>query len=213
MGLASHIEYTQLRPDILWSEVENMCRKSIENGFPALCIPPWMIKQARAALAESEVKVASVASYPNGFGMKISKWTETLQISGEGAHEIGIPVNISQLKSGDMDGLRSELLGLGLQSNEKDYVLKIIVETSLLDFAELDIICGLIVQAPPKFVQISTVFSEVGPDLEKVEHLRDMLPPEIKLKVAGKQFSYENAVKLLEMGVDRIGTPTIITEP
>ena len=213
MDLAPHLELTSLRIDTSWAEVERLCRQAVENGCPAVCGPSWMIQKVKAELKGTPVKYASVANFPYGFGFKISKWTETLQMAGEGVDEIGIPLNISQLKSGEVDQVKAEVLGLGLQSGLKEYVLKIIVETNLLDFAELDIICGLLMLSPPRFVQISTVESKIGPDLDKVEHLRDMLPKEVGLKVAGSDFTYEQASKLVEMGVERIGTKTIITKP
>ena len=57
--IASHTEYTLLQPGTTLKEIEQLCKKAIENNVAAVCLPPLLVEKAKSFTSGSGVRTAA----------------------------------------------------------------------------------------------------------------------------------------------------------
>jgi deoxyribose-phosphate aldolase len=205
MNIASYIDHTLLKPTILTSDIENLCREAYEYGFAAVCVPPPFIKRSKVLLAPTAVKVATVIGFPFGYSVIEAKLAEAVMAIVDGADELDMVINLAALKNGDLAYLEKEInvvLEL-VRTNKK--VLKVIIESGILTKEEIVNCCRLYGNAGVDFVKTSTGYAEKGASAEDVQLIRKHLPSNIRVKASGGIRTYEFARQLVEAGADRLG--------
>ena len=78
MTLNAYIDHTILKPTTLVADIEKLCAEAVEYGFAAVCVPPNFVKTAKALVAGSAVKVATVIGFPFGYSAVESKIAEII---------------------------------------------------------------------------------------------------------------------------------------
>ena len=101
MSYAAIIDHTLLRPDATRDDILAVCAEAREFGFASVCINPYWVPTAAAALSGTPVKVCTVVGFPLGATLSEAKVAETEAAVRAGAHEIDMVQNIGALKSGD----------------------------------------------------------------------------------------------------------------
>jgi len=205
MEVEKYIDHSLLKANILRSEVETLCNEAIEHNFAAVCIPPYFVSQAVKLLESKDVKVATVIGFPLGFESTTSKVEEIKRALDMGADELDVVVNIAAVKNADWHFVKNDIETVTRASHMKGKVVKLILETSLLEFDELEKLCEICAKLEVDFVKTSSGF-EGGATVQVVKKMRDLLPKEIKIKASGGIRNYEDAVALIEAGADRLGT-------
>ena len=114
-------------------------------------------------------------------------------------------LNIGQLKSGLLDAVKKDIQGLARLAHRHGALLKVILETCLLSDEEKVIACKLSMQAGADFVKTSTGFSTGGATVEDVQLMRETVGPKLGVKASGGIRSYEDAIKMVKAGANRIG--------
>jgi deoxyribose-phosphate aldolase len=86
------IDLTSLEPGDTPEKIDALCRSAVtpHGHVAAVCIVPGFVKQARAALAGTGVKVATVIDFPEGLGSPEDIMRETEMVVREGAEEIDV---------------------------------------------------------------------------------------------------------------------------
>ena len=103
---------------------------------------------------------------------------------------------------------RSRLLLTVIREVKKacgDKHLKVIIEACLLTEEEKVRACELSVKAGADFVKTSTGFSTGGAKAEDVALMRKTVGPDMGVKAAGGIRTYEDAMKMIEAGANRLG--------
>jgi deoxyribose-phosphate aldolase len=205
MNIASYIDHTLLKPAILTSDIENLCREAYEYGFAAVCVPPPFVKRSKVLLSPTAVKVATVIGFPFGYSVIEAKLAETVMAIVDGADELDMVINLPALKNGDLSYLEKEInLVLDMVRTNKK-VLKVIIESGILTKDEIVTCCKLYADAGVDFVKTSTGYAEKGASAEDVQLIRQNLPSNIRVKASGGIRTYEFARQLVEAGADRLG--------
>lgn len=207
--VAKHLDYTLLKFGASQSEVENLCQQGVEKQVAAICIPPLYVAFAKSCVKGTPVKVCTVAGFPMGYQPLSVKLKEMETYAHEGAEEIDVVFSLSAFRSGDESYVRKELQTLAKQAKALGVVLKVIIESGLLSLAEVEKVCHYCAEAEVDYVKTSTGFAGVGAELEKVQRMRQVLPPSIRIKASGSIRTLEQAVAFLTAGADRIGTSTL----
>ncbi|MEJ8758007.1 deoxyribose-phosphate aldolase [Pontibacter sp. H259] len=203
--LASYIDHTILKPDATESQVLQICDEARKYNFAAVCIPPCYVHAAAERLKGTNVQVATVVGFPLGYNHPKVKFLETHQAIADGATEIDVVINISDLKSGKYSDVENELSELAKFCHLKEAELKVIIETALLTDNEIVKACELCANAGVDYVKTSTGFAAAGATVPHVELMRRVLPSHIKIKAAGGIRTYEDAQALIKAGADRLG--------
>jgi len=206
--LAERIDHTVLGPDVAPERVEELCAEAARYKLYAVCVNPCYIRLAKEELKETTVKVAAVIGFPQGATLPQVKAFEAKEAVDAGADELDMVVNIAALKAKDYRAMLEEIVGVreAVAKAPRRIILKVILETALLD--EEQKIAGAILAkaAGADFVKTSTGFGPGGATVEDVKLLKETVGSGVGVKAAGGIRDYETAVAMIEAGADRIGT-------
>ncbi|OAV45770.1 deoxyribose-phosphate aldolase [Lewinella sp. 4G2] len=199
------IDHTFLAAECTGADVDRICQEALDHGFRAVCVPPYFVTRAQKLLSGSDVLLATVVAFPNGYQETAVKVQEIRRAMDEGADELDIVINIAAVKSGDWSYVRSDIESVSTTARLKGKVSKLIVEASTLTEEELKQVCDICNDVKPNFVKTSTG-SRGGATVEQVKFLRANLVEEIKIKASGGIRDKAFAEELVAAGADRIGT-------
>lgn len=210
LNISKYIDYTLLKADAGIDMFKKLCSEAAENKFYSVCVPPYIIKACKEFLVGSDVKIATVISFPLGYCATDNKVAETKLAIGSGADEIDCVMNISAFKSGDSGYVEREFALLRAASENK--VLKVIIETCCLTPEEIASASRIAAQAGADFVKTSTGYGVYGARTEDIKIIKDSVPAHIKIKASGGIKTLQQAVAFIEAGASRIGTSSLLTE-
>ncbi len=204
MNAAKYIDHTLLKPEVTGKEIAELCEEAHENGFFSVCIQPSWVKTAAEKLAESEVKVCTVIGFPHGATTSEVKAFETKDAIANGADEVDMVINIGQLKAGNLDYVKEDIKSV-VDAANKEALVKVIIESSLLNEDEIITVSKLCKEAGADFVKTSTGFNGGGATVEAVALMRLTVGEDMGVKASGGVRSAEDAMKMIEVGATRIG--------
>lgn len=205
MQIPEMIDHTLLKADSTKDKVEILCKEAIDNNFAAVCVNPFYVKHCSNLLKGSSVKVATVIGFPLGATTKEVKAFETMNAINNGAEEIDMVINIGALKDKDYLTLREDIQAV-LDETKDKAILKVIIETSLLDESEIRKICEICLDIGVDYVKTSTGFSTGGATVENVKFIKSIVKDRAKIKASGGIRDLDTARKMIEAGADRLGT-------
>lgn len=205
MDIASYIDHTILKPTTSPEDIKTVCAEAMEYNFAAVCIPPPFVKNALMLLKDSNVKIATVAGFPFGYSIAGAKLVEIQQAMEDGADELDVVVNLAALKSKSWSYLESEISRLTTAVHQQGRMIKVIIESGILDDKEIIRCCEIYAKAGVDFLKTSTGYAEKGATIEAVQLMRRHLPSDISIKASGGIRTYEFARQLVAAGADRLG--------
>lgn len=205
--ILEHVDHTLLLQTATWEEIRQICDDAIQYQTASVCIPPSYVKQA-SEYVQGSVPVCTVIGFPNGYMTTKAKEFETRDAIANGASEIDMVINVGWLKDKKYDLITEEIRILKAVCGDK--ILKVIIETCLLEEEEKIKMCEIVTEAGADYIKTSTGFSSGGATFEDVELFARHVGPQVKIKAAGGITSMEDARRFLELGADRLGTSRII---
>lgn len=205
MNLSKYIEHTNLSPGITGNDVEQLIQEATEHGFHGICVPPFWVKKARRDLGKSACQLVTVAGFPLGYQMTETKISDIDLALRDGADEIDMVWHISAFKS-QMIWPKIEIAKASSLVHDAGKLLKVIIETAYLSSEEIKTAALICRDAGADFVKTSTGFAPSGARLEDVRLIREVLPPEVRIKASGGIKTKEQATAFVLAGADRIGT-------
>lgn len=172
-----HVDHTQLKAYATWEDIEKLCREAVEYETASVCIPPCYISRVKEAFKDS-LKICTVVGFPLGYSVTEAKVAETRQAVADGADEIDMVVNISDVKNKDFDKVEKEIAAL--KEAADGHVLKVIIETCYLTEDEKIAMCRAVTNAKADFIKTSTGFGTGGATLEDVRLFKENIGPGAK---------------------------------
>lgn len=201
--IAHYIDHTLLKPVCTWEQIETLCKEAIEYKTASVCIPPCYIKRVKNTFKQ-DVVIATVIGFPLGYMTTKAKEEETRQALLDGADEIDMVINITDVKNGDYQKVEEEIASLKKITGNK--ILKVIVETCYLTEEEKIAMCHAVTNAGADYIKTSTGFGTEGATLKDVELFKKYIGKEVKIKAAGGIRSVEDMQAYIDAGCSRIGT-------
>ena len=122
----------------------------------------------------------------------------------DGASEIDMVINVGMLKAQEYSYVEGEIRQI--KEAIGNNVLKVIIETCYLTDEEKVKACKLALNANADFVKTSTGFGTGGATFEDVKLMKETVGNRAKVKASGGVRTYEDAVKYIELGAERLGT-------
>lgn len=209
MGIGKMIDHTLLKADATEDMIKKLCKEAKEHEFAAVCINPYYVVLANEILKDSEVKVATVIGFPLGANTSEVKTFETENAIKNGADEVDMVINIGALKSKNYDLVREDIKAVVDAAKDKALV-KVIIETCLLNEEEKRIACKIAKEVGADFVKTSTGFSTGGATVEDVKLMREIVGENMGVKASGGIRDYEKAKAMVDAGASRIGASASI---
>ncbi len=204
-------------------KVKDLIEECIKNRFVLAMIRPKFVALAKDMIekANSVVAIGTVIGFHEGTASIEDKLVEAQKAIDKGVDELDYVINYTAFKKGETDLVKDEvLLGskIGLENNKK---VKWIIEIAALSddqVAEITELIRDVVLANFEekhyanvFVKSSTGFYKptddkpVGATFEGMQIIKENAGP-LSIKAAGGVRDYADAVKMIELGVSRIGT-------
>ena len=202
-----HVDHTQLKAFATWEDIKKLCDEAVEYQTASVCIPPCYIQRVKEAYGE-QINICTVVGFPLGYSVTEAKIAETKKALEDGASEIDMVINISDVKNGDYAAVEKEIAALKEVVGDK--ILKVIIETCYLTEEEKIAMCKAVTEAGADYIKTSTGFGTAGATLEDIRLFRENIGPDVKMKAAGGVKTVADMEAFLEAGCDRIGTSSAI---
>jgi deoxyribose-phosphate aldolase len=204
-AIAALIDHTILKADATRAEVTKVCREARQYNFASVCVNPYWVPLVKSELAGSPVKVCTVVGFPLGATSTEAKVAETTAAVRAGAQEIDMVINIGALKSGDTDAVRNDISAVVRAAHAGGAIVKVILETALLDDTQKRVASQLSKAAGADFVKTSTGFSTSGATAHDIALMRAAVGPEMGVKASGGIRSLDDLRTMAAAGATRIG--------
>lgn len=199
----SKVDHTLLKQQATWEQIKQICDDAAAFGTASICIPPSYVK-ACAEYLQGKVPVCTVIGFPNGYHTTAVKVFETKEAVKEGAEEIDMVINIGWVKDGRYDLILNEINAIKAACNGK--LLKVIIETCLLTEEEKIRMCQVVNESDADYIKTSTGFSTSGATFEDIALMKASMSEGKMIKAAGGIADFNDAVKFIGLGADRLGT-------
>ena len=201
--ILKHIDHTQLKPYATWEDIDKLCKEAVTYGTASVCIPPCYIRRVKEKYGR-KLNICTVVGFPLGYSVTAAKVAETRQAIEDGASEIDMVVNISDVKNGDFSKVEQEIITLKQECG--NLILKVIIETCYLTEEEKIALCRAVTNAGADYIKTSTGFGTGGATLPDVLLMKEHIGSAVRIKAAGGVNSKEDFEKFLEAGCERIGS-------
>ena len=205
--ILSKCDHTLLSQSATWQEIKAICDDGMKYGTASVCIPPSFVKQAKEYVG-NRLPICTVIGFPNGYSTTAVKCREAEDAVANGAEEIDMVVNIGMVKEGRYAAVEAEIAAVKAACRGR--LLKVIIETCLLNNEEKIAMCRAVTNAGADYIKTSTGFSTAGATFADVKLFADHIGPNVKIKAAGGISSLADAEEFIRLGADRLGTSRIV---
>jgi len=204
-SVAALIDHTILKPEATRADVAKVCREARQYSFASVCVNPYWVPLVRAELAGSPVKVCTVVGFPLGATSTEAKVAEAAAAVRAGAQEVDMVINVGALRSGDHEAVKLDIAQVVKVSHEAGAIVKVILETALLDDNQKAVACTLAKLAGADFVKTSTGFGPSGATAHDIALMRSVVGPDMGVKAAGGIRTLHDLQTMTAAGATRIG--------
>lgn len=204
-------------------QVVALVDECIENNFKLAMIRPEYVAMARTMVkdANSNTVIGTVIGFHEGTYTAEEKLIEAQKAIDDCVDELDFVVNYEAFKEGKINLVKAEVFKGTQLALDNDKIVKWIIEIAALSNEEIvglsQLIKGVVLDnfgeenADKVFVKSSTGFFKTeqgkpnGATFEAMELIVENSKP-LPAKAAGGVRNYDDAVKMVELGVTRIGT-------
>ena len=201
------VDHTLLAQTATWEEIRQICDDGLRYGTASVCIPPCYVAAA-AEYVQGKLPICTVIGFPNGNHTTEAKIYEAKDAIDNGASELDMVINIGALKAKNYAYVQNEIEKLKEVCDNK--ILKVIIETCLLNEEEKIKMCEIVTQAKADYIKTSTGFSTGGATFDDIALFAKYVGPDVKIKAAGGISSFDDAEKFISLGVSRLGTSRLV---
>lgn len=202
-----HVDHTQLKAFATWEDIKKLCDEAVEYQTASVCIPPCYIQRVKEAYGE-QINICTVVGFPLGYSVTEAKIAETKKALEDGASEIDMVINISDVKNGDYAAVEKEIAALKEVVGDK--ILKVIIETCYLTEEEKIAMCKAVTAAGADYIKTSTGFGTAGATISDIRLFKENIGEHVKMTAAGGVKTVEDLEAFLQEGCDRIGTSSAV---
>ncbi len=204
--IARTIDHAVLKPEATLDDVRGACATGRRLGIMSVCCRPSDVPVAAAALAGSGTLVCTVIGFPHGTTSTAAKVAEVRQAVADGAREVDMVLNVGRLRSGDEAYVEADIRAVAEEAHRLGAILKVILETALLDDAQKAAACRASTRAGADFVKTSTGFAGGGATIPDLVLMRRESGPALGVKASGGVRDLDAALAAIAVGATRIGT-------
>lgn len=209
--ILSHVDHTLLKPEATAADIAALCREALRCRVASVCVNPRFVSLCAGHLG-GKIPICTVIGFPLGAATTAAKAFEARDAIANGADEIDVVIPIGALREGDCDQVRGELAAVREASAGK--ILKVIVETCLLDEEQKRAICRLVADSGADYIKTSTGFSTGGATPGDVALFAREIAENrysLKIKASGGIRTRADMELFLSLGADRLGCSAAVS--
>lgn len=213
--IAAMIDHTLLRPDATDDDIVKHCRLAKEFRFGTVCVFGSWLPLVVEELKGSGIRIDVPIGFPFGSQPTEVKAFEAHDAIMRGAHELDMVINISAMKSGDVEYILEDVEAVVAAGVRQGTTIKAIIETCYLDDQEKRLAAGICERAGVDFVKTSTGLGPAGATVDDIRLLKETLSRNVGIKASGGIRTGEQVLAMINAGATRIGTssgPMIMAE-
>lgn len=200
------VDHTLLKACASWEEICRLCDEAAEYQTASVCVPPCYIKRIRETYPD--LTICTVVGFPLGYSVTAAKVCEVREALADGADEIDMVINLTDVKNGEYQKVEDEIRAL--KEATGDRILKVIIETCYLTEEEKTAMCRAVTNAGADFIKTSTGFSTAGATFDDIRLFAEHVGEGVRMKAAGGIKSFGDAEEFIRLGADRLGTSRIV---
>lgn len=208
--LAAYIDYSVLKPEFTEEEIIALTKDGVKLGCATICINPGYMELCEPYVKGTDTMLCPVTDFP--FGTSSTK-SRVEQIENAAKYdtvkEVDIVANFGWIRAGLYDKVTEDLKACARAAHKYGREIKVILETDALNEEQIRKGCECCVEAGVDFVKTSTGFLTgfelKGAAPEVIEIIMDQLKGRAKVKGSGCIRTREHFLKLIDMGIDRMG--------
>lgn len=205
--ILKHIDHTLLKAVATWEDIKVLCDEAIKYETASVCVPACYISRIHETYGD-KINICTVVGFPLGYSVTEAKVLETRKAIEDGANEIDMVINISDVKNGDFEKVTKEIAALKEACGDK--ILKVIIETCYLTEEEKIAMCKAVTEAGADYIKTSTGFGTAGATIEDIRLFKKYIGPNVKMKAAGGVKTIADLEMFINEGCDRIGTSSAV---
>lgn len=203
---AKMIDHTFLKPDANYRALEKYVEDVKKYGFKLLVIPLSLAEKV-LEIAGRSVNLGVVVGFPLGNTSTKAKVAEAIEAAELGVNEIDMVMNINAFKSADYEQVLLDIESVVQAAKSRGIrVVKVIIETGLLEDEEKVKAVDIIVKAGADFVKTCTGFLGSVATVHDVSLLVRAGKGRISVKASGGIRHALDALAMISAGASRIGT-------
>ena len=208
--LVSLIDVSAVRATTTEDDVRKACRTAMRYGCASVSVNPCFTELAAELVHGLDIAVDVSIAFPFGSATTAAKVLETRDAMSRGGTEIDMVMTISEAKSGHWDYVRDDIRAVVEEAKGTDSrcVVKVILENAYLTDDEKVKACLAAQAAGADFVKTSTGFAKAevyGATFDDVRLMYETVGQVMGVKAAGGIRSLDRALKMIELGVTRMG--------
>ncbi len=200
--IAAVLDYAVLDPNVGNTTIINVASNCDQLGIKCFCCSSANVKIASIY----HPNVASVIGFPHGNVSPRAKLEEAKFAIGDGAKELDVVINYGLFIMGKTGIIRAELDRLCTFAHHHGVIVKAILETCTMHIGQIALACKECIKAEVDYVKTSTGFGWWGAREWTVQTMLDIVEGTgVKVKASGGIKTYQDVVKYLDMGCQRLG--------
>lgn len=203
--IAQMIDHSLLNPTLTVAELDAGCQLAVQYGVASVCIMPYHVRRCAELLHGSGVKASTTIGFPHGGHSTSIKRAEALQALDDGAEELDMVVNISQVRSGNWDYVRADIAAVIEPAHAAGQKVKVIFENCYLNDEQKIHLCEICSDLNADWVKTSTGYGTGGATMEDLALMRRHCPEHVQVKAAGGVRDLDTLLQVRELGVTRVG--------
>ena len=208
--LAQYIDYSVLKPEFTVEQIAELTKDGVKLGCATICINPAYIELCEPYVKGTDTGLCPVTDFPFGTSSTKSRVEQIKDAArSDTIKEIDIVANFGKIRSGLYDEVTADLKACADAAHEAGHELKVILETDTLTEEQIRQGCECIIAAGCDYIKTSTGFitgyETKGAAVEVIEIVMDQNKGRAKIKGSGCIRSREHFLKLIDMGIDRMG--------
>ncbi|AMM20272.1 2-deoxyribose-5-phosphate aldolase [Frondihabitans sp. PAMC 28766] len=201
--IAAIIDHTLLKPEATDADVEALVAEAVDLGTYSVCVSPSMLPLEIPA--GSGLTIAVVCGFPSGKHTSLVKAAEAAESVALGADEVDMVIDVGAAKAKEFDRVEADIAAVRAAIPHPT-LLKVIIESAVLDDDEIVGACRAAVAAGADFVKTSTGFHPAGGATEHaVRLMRETVGDALGVKASGGVRTLDDARRMMAAGATRLG--------
>ena len=208
--LAAYIDYSVLKPEFTEEDIINLTKDGVKLGCATICINPGYMELCEPYVKGSDTMLCPVTDFPFGTSSTASKVKQIEEVAKyDTVKEVDVVANFGLIRSGKYDAVTKDLKACAGAAHRFGRELKAIFETDALTEEEIRKTCHCCIEAGVDFVKSSTGFLTghelKGASIDVIKIMMEEVGDQCKVKGSGCIRDREHFLKLIDMGIDRMG--------
>ena len=208
--LAAYIDYSVLKPEFTEEEIIELTKDGVKLGCATICINPGHMELCSPYVEGSDTMLCPVTDFPFGTSSTKSRVEQIEDVCKyDTVKEVDIVANFGKIRSGKYDEVTEDLKACVAAAHKYGREIKVIFETDALNEEQIRKTAQCCVAAGVDFVKTSTGFltghESHGATPEVIQILIEEVEGKCKIKGSGCIRTREHFLKLIDMGIDRMG--------